>query len=56
MAFINKLDRAGASAIKVTGQLREKLNHNAVMMQIQIGEEGEFEGVIDLIQKESILL
>jgi elongation factor G len=53
MAFINKLDRAGASAIKVTGQLREKLNHNAVMMQIQIGEEGEFEGVVDLFKKKA---
>ena len=53
MAFINKLDRAGASAVKVTGQLRDKLNHNAVMMQIQIGEEGDFDGVVDLFKRKA---
>jgi elongation factor G len=50
MAFINKLDRAGADAYKVIGQLREKLGHNAVAMQIPIGEESDFEGVVDLIK------
>lgn len=50
LAFINKLDRAGADAYRVTGQLREKLGHNAVMMQIPIGIEDEFSGVIDLIK------
>ena len=49
MAFINKLDRAGADAYNVTQQLREKLGHNAVMMQIPMGIEDEFCGVIDLI-------
>ncbi len=49
LAFINKLDRAGADAMKVTGQLREKLSHNAVPMQMQMGYEDEFKGVIDLI-------
>jgi elongation factor G len=49
LAFVNKLDRAGADALKVTAQLREKLNHNAVPMQMQMGYEDEFKGVIDLI-------
>lgn len=48
MAFINKLDRAGADPYRVTTQLREKLNHNAVMMQIPIGLEHEHDGVVDL--------
>ena len=39
LAFINKLDRSGANAFRVTEQLREKLHHNAVMMQIPIGTE-----------------
>ncbi|MFT5696090.1 MAG: elongation factor G [Myxococcota bacterium] len=49
IAFINKLDRSGANPAKITGQLREKLNHNAVMMQLPIGLENEFNGVIDLL-------
>ena len=49
LAFINKLDRAGADAYNVTNQLREKLGHNAVMMQLPIGSEDDFKGVVDLI-------
>lgn len=49
MAFINKLDRAGANPFKVVNQLREKLSHNAVMMQIPVGLENDHEGVVDLI-------
>jgi elongation factor G len=49
MAFINKLDRSGADPFKVTGQLREKLGHNAVMTQIPIGLENDLEGVVDLV-------
>ena len=48
IAFINKLDRQGANAFKVTSQLREKLGHNAVMIQIPIGSEADLEGVVDL--------
>jgi elongation factor G len=49
LAFINKLDRSGANPFRVTEQLREKLKHNAVMMQIPIGLEAQFEGVVDLV-------
>jgi len=50
LAFINKSDRAGANPFRVVAQLREKLKHNAVMMQIPIGLEGDHEGVVDLIE------
>jgi len=54
LAFINKLDRAGANPFKVTGMLREKLGHNAVMMQHPIGAESDFLGVVDLITRKAI--
>jgi elongation factor G len=50
LAFINKLDRAGADPARVTGQLKEKLRHNTITMQLPIGEEADFEGIIDLIK------
>lgn len=49
IAFINKLDRVGADPHKVKDQLCDKLDHNAVFMQIPIGLEDKFEGIIDLI-------
>lgn len=49
IAFVNKCDRMGANPEKVTNQLRDKLNHNAVMMQIPIGLEAEHNGVVDLV-------
>jgi elongation factor G len=54
IAFINKCDRTGANPERVTGQLREKLNHNAVMMQIPIGLEADLEGVIDLVTMKAL--
>jgi elongation factor G len=50
LAFINKSDRAGANPFRVTAQLREKLKHNAVLMQIPIGLEANHEGIVDLIE------
>src|SRR3954469_16922642 len=50
LAFINKLDRAGADPARVTGQLKDKLRHNTITMQLPIGAEADFEGIIDLIK------
>lgn len=50
LAFINKLDRSGANPFRVTQQLREKLHHNAVMVQIPIGVEDAHKGVVDLVK------
>jgi len=50
IAFINKLDRAGADPARVTGQLKEKLRHNTITLQLPIGAEGDFEGIIDLVK------
>lgn len=50
LAFINKLDRAGANPFRVTQALREKLRHNAVLMQIPIGLEDGHNGVVDLVK------
>lgn len=49
IAFINKCDRSGANPLRVVGQLREKLKHNAVLMQIPIGLEANHKGVVDLV-------
>lgn len=54
IAFINKLDRAGADPFNVINQLREKLHHNAVPLQMPIGAEDQFEGVIDLLERKAI--
>src|SRR5690606_10064151 len=55
VAFINKLDRSGANAFRVTESLREKLRHNAVMMQIPIGHEDNHKGVVDLVKMKAII-
>jgi len=49
VAFVNKCDRSGANPRRVMDQLKEKLGHNVVAMQIPIGLEAEFNGVIDLV-------
>ena len=49
LAFINKADRSGANPYRVVEQLRDKLKHNAILMQIPIGLEAEHEGVVDLV-------
>ena len=50
IAFINKMDRTGANPYRVVEQLRDKLNAEAFMMQIPIGAEDNFQGVVDLIE------
>lgn len=54
LAFINKLDRQGANPERVLGQLRDKLNFEAAMLQIPIGLENNIKGIIDLIDMRSI--
>lgn len=54
LAFLNKMDRMGAGADKGVNELKEKLNHNAVLMQIPIGAEENFCGVVDLVTKQAI--
>ena len=53
LAFINKLDRAGANPKNVTAQLKEKLGVNAVPLQIPIGISAELEGIIDLVTEKA---
>ena len=54
LAFVNKMDRTGANPESVVRQLREKLGCDAVLMQIPIGREDEFEGVIDLVTMKAL--
>ncbi|MFC1568790.1 elongation factor G [bacterium] len=54
LAFVNKCDRMGADPEKVTGQLRDKLNQNAVLMHLPIGLEDKFEGIIDLVTMKAL--
>jgi len=54
IAFINKCDRSGANPDRVIGQLRAKLGHNAVALQIPIGLEADFQGVVDLLSMKAL--
>ncbi|WP_300460836.1 elongation factor G [Desulfobacula sp.] len=49
IAFVNKCDRSGANPVKVSSQLKDKLGHNSVMLQLPIGLEDNHEGIIDLV-------
>ena len=53
--FINKLDRTGADFWRGVAAIRERLGANAVPVQIPIGQEGGFQGVIDLVERKAIL-
>ncbi len=55
MVFVNKMDRAGADYMNVVEQLRDRLDCNAVPIQMTIGAEEEFVGVIDLIKNKAIV-
>ncbi len=54
IAFINKCDRSGANPFRVIDQLEEKLGHNAIAMQIPIGIEADFIGIVDLVSMKAI--
>ena len=54
MVFVNKMDRAGADFMRVVEQIRKRLGANAVPIQLPIGAEDEFEGVVDLLRMKSI--
>ena len=53
ISFINKMDRTGADFFNVINQIREKLGANPIPIQIPIGSEEEFTGVIDLVTKKA---
>lgn len=54
LAFINKMDRTGADSAVVVEQVREKLGCDAVLMQLPIGKEASFEGLVDLITMKAV--
>ncbi len=54
IAFVNKMDRAGANFLRVVEQIRERLGSHAVPIQLAIGAEEKFKGVVDLIKMKAI--
>ena len=55
MAFVNKMDRSGANFLRVYEQLKAKLNANPVPLQLPIGAEENFVGIVDLIRMKAIM-
>ena len=55
ICFVNKMDRAGADFLNVVNEIKDKLNAKPVPLQIPIGAEENFKGVVDLITKEAIV-
>ncbi|MDA0910924.1 MAG: elongation factor G [Proteobacteria bacterium] len=55
IVFVNKMDRAGANYERVLGQIRTRLKATVVPMQLNIGAEEEFKGVIDLVRMQAIM-
>ena len=54
MVFVNKMDRSGANFLRVVSQIKERLGSNAVAIQIPIGAEEDFKGVVDLVKMKAI--
>jgi len=54
MVFVNKMDRAGADFMRVVEQIRQRLGATAVPIQLPIGAEDEFEGIVDLLRMKAI--
>ncbi len=55
IVFVNKMDRTGANFFKVYGQIRDRLRANAVPIQIPIGSEDNFQGLVDLVEMKAYL-
>jgi elongation factor G len=55
IAFINKMDRTGANFYKVHEQMRDRLRANAIAIQLPIGSETEFQGIIDLVKQRAYI-
>ncbi|HHW77100.1 MAG TPA: elongation factor G [Xanthomonadaceae bacterium] len=54
LAFVNKMDRAGADFLRVVGQIQSRLGANPVPIQLPIGAEDKFRGVVDLVRMQAI--
>ena len=54
MVFVNKMDRAGADFLMVVDQMKERLGANPIPLQLAIGAEDEFKGVVDLVKMKAI--
>lgn len=55
MAFVNKMDRTGANFYRVYDQIRDRLRANAVAIQIPIGSEHDFRGIVDLVRMKAFI-
>ncbi|MBH8577883.1 elongation factor G [Nostocaceae cyanobacterium CENA369] len=55
IAFINKMDRTGANFYRVHEQMRDRLRANAIAIQLPIGSENDFKGIVDLVRKRAYL-
>jgi elongation factor G len=55
IVFVNKMDRTGAEFYRVIDKIRERLGANAVPVQIPVGAEGEFRGIVDLIHMKALI-
>ena len=55
LVFVNKMDRAGANFLRVVNQMKDRLKANPVPLQLAIGAEDEFKGVVDLVKMKAIV-
>ncbi|BAB76037.1 elongation factor G [Anabaena sp. FACHB-709] len=55
IAFINKMDRTGANFYRVHEQMRDRLRANAIAIQLPIGSENDFKGIVDLVRKRAYM-
>lgn len=55
ICFVNKMDRIGADYVRVIGMIRDRLGANPIAIQIPIGRESDFEGVVDLLRMKALI-